>query len=309
MTLLCGIDIGGTKIAIGLGDREGNILAQDRILVDPDKSAQELLAEVSLRLGELASGRSFSGVGVGVPGPLDAEAGLILNAVNLPGWADLPIRDILQDSLKVPVLIENDANAAAMGEFLFGAGRGVRDMVYVTVSTGIGGGVITDGKLLRGVRGSAGEVGHMTILPDGPLCNCGNHGCFEALASGTAIARRAREGLEKGEKSSLRGQKISTFAISNAVRAGDPFARRIWEESIFYLACGIGNIIAVLAPQRIVIGGGVANVGDLLFLPLREELKKRVCVAPLEKIEVVPAKNVNDAGLLGALAVACGVSS
>lgn len=304
VALLCGIDIGGTKIALGLGDREGHILAQDRIAVDPSVPARELLQQVAERLKELAAGRPIEAAGVGVPSPMDPETGVLIKAPNLPGWDGLPIKAIFEEALHVPVLVENDANAAAYGEYRYGAGRGCKNMVYVTVSTGVGGGVVVDGKLVRGVRGAAGEIGHQTIDPNGPLCGCGNHGCLEAFASGTAIARRAQEGIDRGEETVLKHEKVTTFAISKAVREGDPFAKKVWQESIEYLAIGIGNVIVMLAPERIVIGGGVANVGDLLFQPLREAVKSRVRVAPVDRIEIVPAGNVNDAGLLGALAVA-----
>lgn len=300
--MLAGIDIGGTKMAIGIGDREGNLISKHRISMTQGLSPRQALEEAATFLEGLE--HPIEAVGIGAAGPIDLEGGMLVNPPNLSGWDRVPIRSILEERLKVPVRMDNDANAAALGEYRFGAGRGCQDMVYLTVSTGVGGGIIIGGELLHGVRNGAGEVGHMTILPDGPRCGCGNYGCLEALASGTGIARRAQEGLDQGVESILRGQTISTHTIAEAVRARDPFAMRVWDEAIGYLAIGIANLVAVLAPQRIVIGGGVANVGELLFVPLREKLSQRVCMVPLDAIEIVAAKHINDAGLLGAIALA-----
>jgi glucokinase len=182
-------------------------------------------------------------------------------------------------------------------------------MVYITISTGIGGGIIANGQLLHGIRTSAGEIGHHTVLPNGPRCGCGSRGCLEALASGTSIARRAREALAEGRSSimpSLAGGDptlITTEIVVEAVRQGDGLAQQIWDQTIDYLATGIANVIVTLAPEMVVIGGGVSEVGDLLFQPLRQALNERVCIVPIERVQIVHARLGIDVGVVGALAV------
>jgi glucokinase len=244
-------------------------------------------------------------IGIGCAGPVDRQAGLILNPPNLPGWVRVPLVERIEKALGRPAVLENDANAAALGEFRYGAGKGASSLVYLTVSTGIGGGIILDGKIWHGVKDGAGEVGHMTLLPDGPLCGCGNRGCLEALASGPAIARRAREALATGRPSRLR--EAGDFTAADVVRLaqeGDALAAEVWDEAVRYLGLGVAAIVTILAPQRVVIGGGVAKAGDFLFEPLRREVRRRVKLVPVESVPILPAALGPDVGILGAAAVA-----
>lgn len=236
--------------------------------------------------------------------PARPQRGLILSPPNLPGWDKFPVVKLVEERLGVPVLLDNDANAAALGEHRYGAGRGYQHLVYITQSTGIGGGLIVRGELVHGVYDGAGEVGHMTVLPDGPECGCGGRGCLEALCSGMGIARRARERLAAGEASSLSTlspDEITARAVAEAARAGDAVASQVWDEMIQYLAVGVGNLFNVLAPEAVVIGGGVSETGEQLFGPLRERVRERMRMLPPESINILQASLGGDSALHGAL--------
>jgi glucokinase len=248
-------------------------------------------------------------VGVGCGGPLDAERGVITNALNNPGWVNVPLKRLLEDALGRPVHVENDANAAALGERRFGAGRGVANLVYLTVSTGIGGGVIVDGTLYRGENGNAGELGHIAIAYDGRPCHCGGHGCLEAYASGTNIAVRAREALVSEEPSALLDiagtpERITAATVTEAVRLGDAVAIRVWDETTTILAAGVASVIHAFNPRLVIVGGGVTRAGDVLFEPLRRKALGRAMVALAEVVDIVPAELADRTGVVGAAAVA-----
>jgi glucokinase len=303
------IDIGGTKLALGLVSAEGRILQREEIPTRAAEGPERVLA----RLEELARSMrdraapsyTLRRVGVACAGPLDREAGLILNPPNLPGWTRINLVEQLERALDLPVILDNDANAAALGEFRYGAGQGAQSLVYLTVSTGIGGGIILDGRLWHGFGDSAGEIGHMTIDPAGPACGCGNRGCLEALASGPAIARQAREALRRGRPSRLRDLPEATAAdVVRLAGEGDTLAGEVWAASVQALALGVGAAITILAPERVIIGGGVAQAGDTLFVPLRREVRQRVKLVAVESVPILPAALGRDVGILGAAALA-----
>jgi glucokinase len=304
---VAGIDIGGTKIALAVADLEGRVLEKTRFPArtgerGPHAIIEEALAGVERMLG--GAGARLAAAGIGCGGPLDRRRGLILSPPNLPGWDEFPVVRIVEERLGVPALLDNDANAAALGEHRHGAGQGYRHLVYITQSTGIGGGVIVRGELVHGVCDGAGEVGHMTVLPDGPECGCGGRGCLEALCSGTGIARRARERLAGGAASSLSSlspNEVTARAVAEAARAGDALASQVWDEMIHYLAVGVGNLFNVLAPEAVVIGGGVSEAGEQLFGPLRERVRGRVRMLPPEKINILQASLGGDSALHGAV--------
>ncbi|HWS87939.1 MAG TPA: ROK family protein, partial [Pyrinomonadaceae bacterium] len=239
--------------------------------------------------------------------PLSRDRGLILSPPNLPGWDEFPVAALVRERLGVPVLLDNDANAAALGEREYGAGRGADNLVYVTISTGIGGGIIVNGRLVHGVGDAAGEVGHMVVEPGGPPCGCGARGCLEALCSGTSIARRAAERLAGGGRTSmlLEGggglEGITARAVAEAARAGDAVAGEVWDETVAYLALGLGNVVAALAPEAVILGGGVSTAGDQLLVPLRERIRRSVKIAPVEEVRIVQAELGGDSGAYGAL--------
>ena len=304
------IDIGGTKVAAGIVDTEGRILARGEVPTFAAEGLEPVLGRIAglgrdlLSRPEVAD-VSIHRVGVGCAGPVDLKAGIVFNPPNLPGWTRVPLMDRLRHELDLPVVLENDANAAALGEFRYGAGRGARSIVYMTVSTGIGGGIILEGKIWHGLKDAAGEIGHMTVCPDGPLCGCGNRGCLEAMSSGTSIARRAREMLAAGRQSELSQVAYPTSAdVVRLAQKGDPVASEIWDQAVRYLGIGVAAVITILAPERVVIGGGVTRAGDFLFASLREHARERVKLVPVESVPILSATLGPDVGILGAAAVA-----
>lgn len=305
---IAGIDIGGTKIAVALSDLDGRIIAQrrfpTRVASGPEQVVADAVAEIE-QMCEETNARAAA-VGVGCGGPLDRARGLILSPANLPGWDEFPIVSLVGGRLGAPVNLDNDANAAALAENFYGVGRGMRDLVYMTISTGIGGGLIVNGELVHGVRDGAGEFGHTTVLPDGPPCGCGARGCLEALCSGTNIARRARERLASGAQSSLAElagsiEKVTAALVAQAAREGDRLASEVWDETIYYLAIGVANVVTALAPEAVILGGGVSTAGDQLFVPLRRQVRERVTMLPAELVNVLQAELGGDSGIRGAL--------
>jgi glucokinase len=309
-----GIDIGGTKLAVGIADASGQLLSAERIPTNTSEGPDRVLA----RLAEVChrtiakAGVEVAAAGVGCVGPLDQKTGYVINPVNLQGWKEVPLVDTLRDALQIPVFLDNDANAAALGEHRFGAGRGVANMVYLTISTGIGGGIIIDNRLYQGENGNAGELGHMSVNFSGRPCGCGNIGCIEAYASGTAIAARTREAVRAlGDPAaasvllSLAGSvdQITGVTVVEAVRRRDPLACRIWDETIVALGSCMVSVIHIFNPRRIVLGGGVSNAGDLLFEPLRKQTKKHAMPMLHDICDIVPAQLGDQVGVLGAVAV------
>jgi glucokinase len=308
---LAGIDIGGTKIAIALATLDGEILAKRRLPTPNENGPFALLEIVSQTLAEMIgeNGSDLTAIGVGSPGPLDIDHGLILSPSNLRDWDRIPIVEVLNKKFAVPVILDNDANAAALGEFSFGAGRGFKNVFYVTVSTGIGGGVIIDGNIHHGVSTGAGEIGHTIVDPDGVRCNCGSVGCLETVSSGTHLVRLMKERLDSGESTVIReliadGTELSTQVLLEAVRCGDPVAIDIWDKACRYLAISIANAISLLAPEVVVIGGGISSAGDLLIEPLRRLVPQYVSMIPNSEINIVTAELGTESGLYGAIELA-----
>ena len=306
---IAAIDIGGTKIALGLAALDGQPLPFRRFPTRVERGPRAIIDEATARLEQMAgeTGMRIVSVGVGCGGPLDRRRGLILSPPNLPGWDEFPIVRQIEERFDVPVLLDNDANASALAEHEYGAGRGLHDLVYMTLSTGIGGGIIINNQLVHGVGDGAGEVGHMVVAPGGPPCGCGARGCLEALCSGTSIARRARERLaQDGRPSMLRAggaEKITAHAVAEAARAGDALAREVWAETIHYLALGLSNIIAALAPEAIILGGGVSTAGEQLLVPLRQRVRESVKIMPVEGVQILQASLGGDSGVYGALLI------
>lgn len=314
MELIAGIDIGGTKLAVGIGTRKGKLLAQARKATEVERGPSAILEDlVTMVLQTLQEVRFTYGeghliaVGVGCGGPLDRQKGTVIEAPNLPGWAGFPVQRYFEERLQVPVLLDNDANAAALAEARLGAGLGHSHVAYFTVSTGIGGGIVINGHLYRGASDGAGEFGHQILLPEGPQCLCGKWGCLEALASGTSIARRAREELAKGETSALLEKVggdlslITAHLIAETAQEGDPLARKLFEEAGYYLGLGIANVINILNPSIVILGGGVIKAGSLILEPAVKTAKERAMTALAEKCEIVPAQLGDDVGVYGAL--------
>jgi glucokinase len=307
--LIAAVDVGGTKIALGLSDPEGRALPFRRFPTRVERGPHRIVAQALDELEKMAAeaGGRVAAVGVGCGGPLSRGRGLILSPANLPGWDEFPVVDLIRERFGVPVELDNDANAAALAEYEYGAGRGAESMVYMTISTGIGGGVIIGGRLLHGVGDAAGEVGHMIVAPGGTPCGCGSRGCLETICSGTSIARRAAERLADGSRHSslLEGggglKEITAHAVAEAARAGDAVAVEVWDETVEYLALGVGNVIAAFAPEAVVLGGGVSTAGEQLLGPLRWRVRESVKIAPVEQVRITQAELGGDSGVYGAL--------
>ena len=312
-TPILGIDIGGTKLAVGVATADGMLRSERRRPSRAEEGPDAVIDRVLEMAHEAASDAGceiddLAAVGIGCGGPLDPWRGMVLNALNNPGWVDIPLRDRIGGALGRPTFLDNDANAASLGEHRFGAGRGVDDMVYLTVSTGVGGGVIAGGRPVRGANGNAAELGHLTVDAHGRPCHCGSVGCLEAYASGTNIARRARETLASDDRPSrLRDvdpDRLTSADVSAAADGGDEVAAAIWDESVTLLAAGVASIIHAFNPSLVVVGGGVTNAGDLLFEPLRRAVAERTMPWLHDAVTLVPAALGDRAGILGAVAVA-----
>jgi glucokinase len=243
------------------------------------------------------------GIGIGAPGPIGKD-GRIYDPPNLPDWGDFSLTERIRERFQLPAMAGNDANVAALGEHRFGAGQGVDDLVYITVSTGIGGGIISGGSLLVGARGYAAEVGHQTLVAEGPICGCGQPGHLEALAAGPSLVLKAKERIEAGASSSIPiNGKITGKAITEAAKAGDELARELFAEAGFYIGLGLVNLIHILEPERVLIGGGVSQAGDLLFDPVRATVRQHVMSPIFREVEILPAALGADVGLMGAVAL------
>jgi glucokinase len=269
------LDIGGTKLAAGVVDRAGRVLSFVRtptlVAEGPDTVVKRLVDLGSTALARCGlTEREVAAVGIGCGGPLDPVAGRVQGPPGLPQWDDVPIVELVRAAYGRPAFLENDATAAVLGEYRFGPWRGVVHMLYLTVSTGIGGGLILGGQVYRGAAGNGGEFGHVIIDWNGRLCGCGQRGCIEAYASGSSIARRAVEALASGEPSSMRGPAaVTAETVSTHAGRGDPVARRVWDETTAALGRAVAVMINVVEPQLVVLGGGVTRAGDALLLPVR----------------------------------------
>lgn len=314
-----GIDIGGTKCAVVLGRTDGTIVSRRSILTQADRTTPlevlDLLATLARELlGELETRGVAAGVGVSCGGPLDTKTGTIHTPPNLPEWKSVPVRDFFERALNLPVRVENDANATALAEWRYGAGRGTRNFVFMTMGTGIGAGLIIDRRLYSGTNDLAGEVGHQTILMNGPLCGCGKRGCLEALASGPAIARLARESISYGrhkrvlELAGGRPADITATHVVEAARDGDAFARQILDEAGTYMGVGIANLIQTLNPERVALGTIAVHAGDLILQPIRAAVAEYAWKRSADVCEIVPAALGDRAQDLAAIALWADVS-
>lgn len=310
---ILGIDLGGTKVDVSCVRLNGEVLAQRRIATQPEdgperslerilETAHEIMDQIRVATIEL------SAVGLSVPGPLDPQSGVFLNLPNLPGWTGYPIRQKLEDHFSIPVYMDNDANAAALAEWKFGAGRGYHDIVYLTMSTGIGGGLILGGRLYRGKNLNAGEVGHQVIVPQGPPCGCGLLGHLEGLCSGSGIARRLREVVTPDnsvmwEMAGGEPQRLSAEILTAAVRTGDPVAEEFFQETMEYLATGLANLVFVLNPEVFILGTIVARNPDLFLNSLKRMVSERVWEIFAADLSILPAQLTDQIGVYAPLAL------
>ncbi|MFZ0276387.1 MAG: ROK family protein [Candidatus Sulfotelmatobacter sp.] len=311
-----GVDVGGTKVACGLVDSIGEITHQTRIPMVATDAAAGLAAVTSAIDSVLPAAEHkpelkdlISGIGICAPGPLDPRTGVVINPPNLPGWRNFPLAELVSKAYRLPVRIDNDGNAAALAEAIWGAGRGYRNVFCATIGTGIGTGIVFDGHIYHGRTGAAAEGGHNTIDYRGPRCGCGKLGCIEALASGPAIARRASEKINAGRRSSImelaggRIDQITSEMVGEAYCAGDSLAREVLEETAMFLTVWLGNIVDLLEPDVMIIGGGAASMLQPFFGEIRDRLSHWSVNSRCREIPLVTAHYGSDAGIAGGAAL------
>lgn len=313
--LILGVDLGGSKISAIVADAKANIIAR----YDGDTCAEQGREEVIGRViqsikqvmasPQVASSADIVGIGIGAAGACDAASGVITFSPNLPGWVNIPLKDIIQREFGLPTYLDNDVTVAALGEHCFGAGVGIDNLIYVGVGTGIGGGIIVNGQLYRGVSGTAGEIGHMIIDDQGPRCNCGNIGCWEAFASGTALTAAAVRQIEAGVQTTILSfadgdlNKVSAHTVFLAAEQGDKLASDLIRRTGYYLGVGLVNLINIFNPELILIGGGLSQMGQLLLAPAAEVVKERAIELPAKAVRIEIGRLGTDAGVLGAVAL------
>ena len=279
-----GIDIGGTKIAVCIADSEGNVLASDRVKSGADTSYEAVLPQIIYLANELIDKaglkkEDLKGCGICAPGPLDMEGGRIMKSPNM-GWNDVPIRDDLKRGLEMPVFLDNDANAGVLAEWFFGCAKGKKDVIYLTMSTGVGGGIVCGGKLLAGHTGIAGELGHIVLDPNGPICGCGQLGCLEAYCVGRSVALRLQDTLRNRPDHDIfrlpgvdgKLENLTFQAVREGAKAGIPLAVKMWDEICYRLAQGIGICMVSFNPEMIVLGTAAFYAGDFLMEPVKKYL-------------------------------------
>ena len=297
-------DVGGTRIRVAsfevdtlkpISQKKISTQAKDQLPID------RLIQLIS----EIKEDHTIKGIAVAAPGYLDPDLGIVYEAPNIPDWKNYPLRKILEDTFNVPIFLGNDANLAALGEWKFGAGIGHSNLLYLTISTGIGSGAVLNNNLLLGHKGLAGEFGHTTVLPDGPLCGCGKKGHIEAISSGTGIINYVKEQIDSGRSSTLKSlEKITGTEITKAANTGDELAIEAYNRAGYYLGIALANFLHMLNPSIVIFGGGVSSAGDLLFKPMMDSLEERLMSpAYLEGLTFTKAQLGDEVGIKGALAL------
>ncbi len=312
-----GVDMGATHITLVLADFLARVIREyeapfdinlgpEACLAQMDDLLQKWLLKAGFRMDQI------SAVGVGVPGPIVSEAGMVSGPPIMPGWDHFPIRKWLEERWHLPVSLSNDAELGALGEWAFGAGRGHNNLAYIKVGTGIGSGLLIEGQIYRGATGSAGEIGHITIEENGPICSCGNRGCLEAMAGGKAIARRAIEEVNKGTRTTLSEviptSDITSMEVIAAARRGDLVSQQIVIEAGYHLGTAIAGMVNLVNPSMIVIGGGVAQVGDLLLDPIRRSVQKRSLKVASRAVRISSALLGRRSSAMGAVVQALSIT-
>ena len=311
---IVGVDIGGTKILVVVADRRGKLLARKYIPTQADAGPETGINRILQAIKQVCqqatipSMDSLRGIGIAIAGLVDTPHGMLITSPHLPGWRNVPLKEQIETASGAQTFVINDAKAAALGEQKYGAGKGIKNQIYMTVSTGIGGGIIINGSLYTGKSGMAGEIGHMVIDTNGPRCDCGNNGCLESLASGTAVAREMSNRLANGESSIVRDmvsgrlREITAEIVSKAAEQGDILAQEIIHQAGVYLGVGFANLVNIFNPELMIIGGGLAKIGNRLLDPAMSEMKRRAFAHPASQVHVVPPKLGDNSGAMGAVA-------
>lgn len=313
--LILAMDLGGTKFVAAVVTSTGEIVSRQYKLTLADEGPEAVIRRMLETIDDLTrdagfTSSSLSAIAIAAAGAIDSARGIVTASPNLPGWRDIPLKDRVEKATRICTVVLNDASAAALGEHAYGAGRGVRNLIYITVSTGIGGGIIIDGKLYGGACGSAGEIGHTTIDINGLRCSCGNIGCLETLASGKAVAREARRLISSGAKSCILElaegelQNVTAQTVSTAAQKGDAVAKAIIAKAADYLGVGLVNLVNIFNPEMIIVGGGVSKMGDCLLDGAAKVVSERAFQLPAQAVRIVPSQLGDNAGILGAVAFA-----
>jgi len=307
--LIVGVDVGGSKISAVLADPDGNIEARSSKDTLADEGPEAVIGRIIEAIGQLTSGVEVAGIGIGAAGSYDAERGAVSFSPNMPGWHNIPLCDIIQREFGLPTYLQNDCTLAALGEHRFGAGVGVDNLVYVGLGTGIGGGIIADGRIYDGTSGAAGEIGHMIIDINGSLCKCGSYGCWENFASGRAVAQEAVRRMEAGVATAIRryagrdANKVTAQAVFLAAQDGDYIAHEIISRTAYYVGVGLVNIVNIFNPELILIGGGLSNMGSLLLDPAIEVVRENAFDISAKAVRIELAQLGDDAAALGSVAL------
>lgn len=307
-----GIDVGGTNVKIALVDDKGKIIYSNTVPTYAKMGYEYTVNNIKQAIKDLmketnTTPKDIEGIGFDLPGQVDYKTGIVKRITNLPGWVDIPIAKMIEDEFHIPTKIDNDVRCAALGELKFGAGKGCENFVCITVGTGIGSGIVINGKIVRGAANAAGEIGHIKLqMTGGPICGCGDTGCLEAFASGPAIVAMAQDYIKGGKSTKFRemaaaeGGEITPYMVAKAAEEGDAVAKRIFEIIGEYIGIGLSSVINLLNPEKVIIGGGVAESGDLLLDPIRRTIKERAMTVAGSSVEIVPAQLGNSAGVIGA---------
>lgn len=305
------VDFGGTQIRAARYGQDLDMEERTSSPTQAEKGREWVLRRIEEAVRRVwPSDGHVTAIGVAAPGPLYSESGLLLYAPNLPGWENVPLKERLEEMLGIPTFVGNDANLAALGEHRFGAGRGVDDLIYLTISTGIGGGIVVGGKLFEGGQGLGGEVGHIIVEADGPPCLCGSRGCLEALAAGPAIANAAREAIAEGRSSTLLDRvggdpdRITAREVNLAAQEGDELSREMFERAGTYIGVALVSLMYLFNPSLFILGGSVTKAGDLLFEPIRRVIRDRAPEVYQQNTSIRRAGLGDDVGLAGAVAFA-----
>ncbi|MEW6381112.1 MAG: ROK family protein [bacterium] len=314
--MFIGVDLGGTNMRAGAVSSSGQVFHRLSLPTRVNLGLEEVIGRIAgsiLNVIEQAEkeGHRIEGVGIGSPGIIDIRTGTVVTSPNFPEWKQVPLKLIMENKLPYPVFLDNDANAFAYGEKWVGVGKNVQSMVCMTLGTGVGGAIILDGRLWHGFDGMAGEVGHMTVEPNGLKCNCGNYGCLESYASASAVVRRIKLAIQSGMPTTVMDQvggdqeKITSTLVYQSALEGDSLARQIMKETSMYLGIGIANLINLLNPEMIIIGGGLANAWDMLYPLTLAEVRCRAFASLAQTAQIRKASLGDDAGIIGAAGIAC----
>lgn len=305
-----GVDVGGTNVKIALVDFDGKIIYSNTVPTRAEMGYEAGVNNIKQAIKELmqetsATAKTIEAIGFGLPGQIDYKEGLVKNLPNIPGWVNIPLAKIMEEEFSIPTRLDNDVRCAALGELNFGAGKGCENLICITVGTGIGSGIVLNGKLVRGASNAAGEIGHIKMqMTGGPLCGCGDYGCFEAYASGPAIVTMAKEYISGGKSAKYKEMApdgiITPYLVAQAALQGDAVSIQIFKQMGKIIGTGLASVVNLLNPQKIIIGGGVADAGDILLEPIRQTILDRAMPIQGQSVEVVPAQLANSAGVIGA---------